>query len=307
MRASSQTTANMPTLTTHAAPPAPAILSPTLEGVGALIEGRGTAVVLLHSSLSSKKQWRELIQQMRHSYRLIAIDLHGYGEAPPPRPERDFSLDDEVALVEAVLASALRADERFHLVGHSYGGVIALQLAQGQSRRVRSLTLFEPIPFHLLPDGNAVLPDLLSIRDEVDASLRGGDAMRGVARFVDYWSGAGAFSQMTLDRRVALSRLLPKMALELRAVERETLPRERYQRIVAPTCLITGRASPRAAHIATAALAGLLPQAKKIQIAAGHMAPVTHPALVNPVIERFIRAVDDRAPTYNFHSPGIAV
>lgn len=296
----------MPHLTTR---PAPFALhqTPTVEGVGALIDGRGTAVVLLHSSLSSKKQWRELIQQMRDSYRLIAIDLHGYGEAPPPRPERGFALDDEVDLIQSVLASTLRADERFHLVGHSYGGVVALQLAQGESRRVRSLTLFEPIPFHLLPDGNAVLPELLSIRNEVEAGLHGGDAMRGVASFVDYWSGAGAFSQMTLDRRVALARLLPKMALELKAVADEPLPRESYRHIAAPTCLISGRASPRAAHIATAALAGLLPQAKKIQIAAGHMAPVTHPALVNPVIERFIRAVDDRAPTFNFHSTGIAV
>jgi len=281
-------------------------ISPAVESVGALVEGRGTAVVLLHSSLSSKKQWRDLIQQMRASYRLIAIDLHGYGEAPPPPSKRGLTLDDEVDLIQSVLASTLRADERFHLVGHSYGGVVAMQLAQGHSRHVRSLTLFEPIPFHLLPGGDPVMAELLAIRDEVDAGLRHNDAMRGVASFVDYWSGAGTFAQMTLDRRVALSKLLPKMALELEAVARETLPRERYQRIVMPTCLIAGRASPRAAHIATAVLAGLLPRAKTIQVAAGHMAPVTHPGLVNPVIERFIRAVDDRSPTFNFHSSGIS-
>ena len=39
------------------------------------IEGRGRPVVLLHSSLGSKGQWRALVERMRRSHRLIAIDL----------------------------------------------------------------------------------------------------------------------------------------------------------------------------------------------------------------------------------------
>ena len=52
-----------------------------------------------------------------------------------------------------MLARELRPGEKFHLIGHSYGGMVALQLAaQAQPQRVRSLSLFEPIAFHLLPD-----------------------------------------------------------------------------------------------------------------------------------------------------------
>ena len=43
-------------------------------------QGRGRAVVLLHSSMSSKNQWRALEHELRARYRVISIDLLGYGE-----------------------------------------------------------------------------------------------------------------------------------------------------------------------------------------------------------------------------------
>jgi pimeloyl-ACP methyl ester carboxylesterase len=268
--------------------------------VGVHIEGLGTPVVLLHSSMSSKKQWRELIQRMRGSYRLIAIDLYGYGDTPLPAAGH-FVLEDEVRLVQSVLESALQAHERFHLVGHSYGGVIALELMHAQATRVRSLTLFEPIPFHLLPGCNPVVAEMRAVQCEVEASLRKDDAGSGVASFVDYWSGRGTFSRMPEERRATLCKQLSKMALELRAVAGATTSAESYRRITAPTCLIGGRESPRAAQLALEVIAELIPQAQQVQVAAGHLAPATHPALVNPIIERFIRKVDDRLPTWSLN------
>ncbi|HEU4687650.1 MAG TPA: alpha/beta hydrolase, partial [Vicinamibacterales bacterium] len=177
----------------------------------------------------------------------------------------------------------------------SYGGVVALQLAQGQPHRVRSLSLFEPMPFHLLPDGDSGLAELHSVWHQIEASLKSDDACGGAACFIDYWSGRGTFSQMSVGRQAAMCRLLPKTALEFRAVAREALRGDAYRRIVAPACLISGRWSPRSAHASISLLAELLPHARQHQVAAGHMAPVTHPALVNPIIERFIRDADGAA------------
>ena len=277
---------------------APLRCPPSVEDIGVHVEGRGTPIVLLHSSMSSRKQWRELTLRLRDSYRLIAVDLYGYGDTPPPQPGH-FTIDDEVRLVGSVLASALRPHERFHLVGHSYGGVVALQLAQGLRHRLRSLALYEPIPFHLLPADAPVVSELHAVQREVEASLRKDDAGAGVASFVDYWSGRGAFARMPGDRRATLCKLLPKMALELRAVAAETTSAQSYRRITAPVCLMGGRDSPRAAHMSLAILAQLFPRARRSLVTAGHLAPATHPALVNPLIERFIRTVDDRLPSWN--------
>src|SRR5262245_14829614 len=99
--------------------------------------------------MSSSSQWRELVQALSPSYRVIAIDLLGYGDSPRRRRASGYEFADELRHVEAALAGVLAPGERFHLVGHSYGGAVALQLAL-RTQRLLSLTLFEPVAFHLL-------------------------------------------------------------------------------------------------------------------------------------------------------------
>src|SRR6185503_3141479 len=60
-------------------------------------------------------------------------------------------LGQEAALVRALLD---RYDGPAHLVGHSYGGAVALNVAHSRGAMLRSLTLIEPVAFHLLRDGN---------------------------------------------------------------------------------------------------------------------------------------------------------
>jgi pimeloyl-ACP methyl ester carboxylesterase len=245
--------------------------------------------VLLHSSMSSKSQWRELIESLRGSYRLIAIDLLGYGESAMPGD--GYSLAHEVSLVESVLARELQADERFHLIGHSYGGIVALQMAV-ESHRLRSLSLFEPIAFHLLSSRDPDLAELETVRREIAGRLSAGDTQGGAACFVDYWSGAGAFAQLRDTRQVALAALAQKVLLEFQAVTVEARNAAAYRRIEVPICLVAGSWSPEPAQRLTSIFADILPHASCFEVAAGHMAPITHPALVNPILEEFISAVD---------------
>jgi pimeloyl-ACP methyl ester carboxylesterase len=241
--------------------------------------------------MSSKSQWRELSERLRSRYRLIAIDLLGYGESAMPSSCERYTLGNEVRVVESVLAQELRPGERFHLIGHSYGGMIALQLAV-QSQRLRSLSLFEPIDFHLLPAGDPELAVVDATWREIADRLNAGDALGAAACFVDYWSGAGAFAQLHESRQLALAAVVPKILLERRAVADESREVAAYRRIDVPTCLVAGLWSPEPAQRLTSMFAELLPHASCFEVAAGHMAPITHPALVNPIFEEFIGAVD---------------
>ena len=260
--------------------------------IGSRVEGRGPPIVLLHSSMSSKSQWRELIESLRNRYRLIAIDLLGYGESAMPPSHEDYSLCDEVRLVGSVLARELRPGEQFHLIGHSYGGMVALEIAaQAQARRVLSLSLFEPIAFQLLPVADPDRAELAAVQREIEDWMAAGDAQAGAGCFVDYWSGAGAFEQLRDERRSVLAAQVPKILLESRAVAAESGD-SNYRRINVPTCLVTGQWSPDVAQRLTSMLSRILPHASCFEVAAGHMAPITHPALVNPIFQDFIRAVD---------------
>lgn len=264
----------------------------TIGKAGFRIEGDGRPIVLLHSSMASKSQWRELIERMRKTHRLIAIDLHGYGETPMPATRETFSLGDEVQLVGRVLAETLEPGERFHLVGHSYGGAVALRFAYDMRQRVRSLSLFEPMAPHLLGHNDPGRNDLKTLAQTVEASLKQGDLPGATARFIDYWSGPGSFFHLSTDRQAALSRTFAKVPLDFRASFDEPLAVYDYLRITMPTCLIGGLFSPRSTAGVLEVLTEVLPDYRLHWVAASHMAPVTHAALVNPIIEGFIHQVD---------------
>ncbi len=103
----------------------------------------GEPVVFLHGNVSSATFWEETMGDLPPGLRAIAPDLRGYGESErgpvdATRGLRDFS-DDLHALVEALGLG------RFHLVGHSMGGGIAMQYAIDHADRILSLTLVDPL------------------------------------------------------------------------------------------------------------------------------------------------------------------
>ena len=115
--------------------------------------GSGETVLLLHATASAGAQWQALAETLRSDWHVVAPDLYGYGESDPWPGHGPFALAEEAALAEAVLADAgiANAGRRpFHLIGHSYGGAVALRLAMQQPERLLSLVLIEPVAFQLL-------------------------------------------------------------------------------------------------------------------------------------------------------------
>jgi pimeloyl-ACP methyl ester carboxylesterase len=113
-------------------------------------------------------------------FHVLAADSYGSGKSPLWPIDREASLRDEVALLEPVF---LRAGEPFVLVGHSYGGAIALIAALSQPHRVRALALYEPTLFSLIDADSPPPNDADGIKNAVKAAsacLDAGDA-RGAA------------------------------------------------------------------------------------------------------------------------------
>jgi len=107
----------------------------------------GPLVMLMHSSVSGAKMWRRLMDALKDRYRVRAVNLIGYGGTPPWREERPQSLDDQARVVEAALPED--ADE-VYLVGHSFGGAVAMKTAARLGARVTKLALLEANPCYLL-------------------------------------------------------------------------------------------------------------------------------------------------------------
>jgi pimeloyl-ACP methyl ester carboxylesterase len=265
-------------------------------------EGTGEPVVCLHSSAGSSHQWRALAARLRDRYRVLAPDLHGYGRTSAWTRPRPLGLHDEAALVAAL---ARWCGAPVHVVGHSYGGAVALRLAHADWRLVRSLTLIEPVAFALLrPDRDAEpFNEVHAIKESCVAAVAAGRPQAAAERFVDYWSGPRAWAALPAHLRAAVTAAMPKVALEWNAVFADPTPVAEYARIAAPTLVLAGDRGPVPARRVAARLAGALPVCAYAVIpGAGHMAPITHAAAVNTAIEAHLdrhRAADapwDDAP-----------
>ena len=102
--------------------------------------GDGPAAVLLHGGAGSWRHWARNIAALARTHRVIAPDLPGLGDsARAPEP---IASETIAGIVSAGLATVLGAESPYHLVGFSFGGVIAGIVAAHAGPRLRSLTLF---------------------------------------------------------------------------------------------------------------------------------------------------------------------
>jgi pimeloyl-ACP methyl ester carboxylesterase len=250
--------------------------------------GSGATVVCLHSSASSSGQWRSLMDKLSDRYRVVAIDLYGYGKSPAWPGTRQLLLDDEVALMAPILKNA----GKFHLIGHSYGGLIALKLALDNPARIASLTLYEPTCFFLLfvnDSNDRAGREILAIRDETSHLVDSGDLDLAAKRFFDYWMGPDIWWKTPETSRLSIAKRMKKVRLEWATAFDKPLSLARISALPMPVLLLTGEQSTAAARGVVRVLHSLLPQAKVVELPSlGHMGPVTHPEKVNEAIAVFL-------------------
>ena len=185
----------------------------------------GPVVMLVHSSVSGARQWRRLMGDLKDQFRVRAVNLFGYGKTPPWPAETIQSLDDQARLVEAALPAI--ADE-VYLVGHSFGGSVAMKVAARLVGRVARLVLLETNPFYLLAQSGRVdaFAEARELRNYIKKFGALGEWATAAKKFADYWGGAGTWREMSLDRRIAFAEALKPNFFEWDAVMNETTPVE---------------------------------------------------------------------------------
>jgi pimeloyl-ACP methyl ester carboxylesterase len=255
---------------------------------GYFVAGAGTPVVMLHSSLSSKSQWTALAERLASRFRVIALDLCGYGDNALSLTGAPFTLDDEVRLVTDHLDRLVEPPGRIHLVGHSYGGLVALRIAQCRSNRVASLSLYEPVVFRMLDDEDATLADLRAVADRVSRLVMAGRRHDAAQAFVDFWSGESSYASLPLPAQASLARRVDKVPLDFQAALGWPRRREDLRAIVAPTLLLAGNRSPAVVQRIHTLLTRTLPDNRAATFDGGHMGPITDTDRVNPWIEAFL-------------------
>jgi pimeloyl-ACP methyl ester carboxylesterase len=260
------------------------------EGVDYIEAGAGPLVVLVHSSMAGARQWSALTCDLADHALVRAVNLFGYGNTPAWSDTKPPSLDDFAQLVARAVPSG---SSDISLVGHSLGGAVAMHAAAHQlNGRVKNLVLIEPSLFSLLDIHARPEPfnEISALAAYTKQCIADQQLEAAAERFIDYWCGSGTWAASSANRRASFVQsiaLLPHewdAVLDAKAPSAEsiaTLPRQ--------TLVMCSAATSRPSRAIVEVLLDARPDWESVNICeGGHMAPLTHPHIVNPIIRRFL-------------------
>ena len=251
-------------------------------------------VIAVHGSASTGSQWAKLVAELSDNFDVASPDLPGYGKWRDATPFGRPSLYGDAIKIASV---AYQAAQPVHLVAHSYGAAVAFEYAIENPGDVASLTLVEPALFHLLrsgdPQDKAHYSEISAVASAVRMDCLNGTPRRGMSHFVDYWNGAGTWQSMTPALQASFAGQSRQVVRNFAAAFAETWPVSVCQRIQCPTLIVSAENSRGPARRVAEILVNAIAQARVESIAgAGHMAPMTHADVVNPIIAKFLTEAD---------------
>ena len=111
-------------------------------------QGKGAPVLLIHGFGASTYTWRHVAPELAKTHRVIAVDLKGFGQSDKPFDSRYSVFDQAELLAQLIVDKDLR---NLTLVGHSFGGGIAILLALEANERlegrITKLVLLDSIAY----------------------------------------------------------------------------------------------------------------------------------------------------------------
>lgn len=253
--------------------------------------GAGPTVVLVPGSCSTGAAWRPVIAELGNGLRSVTTSLLGYGGTAERRTLRDADISREAEILEAVIR---RAAAPVHLVGHSFGGAVALAVALRKRVPVRSLVVIEaPVPELLRHAGEHW--HYRAFREMTDAyfdAFRAGETA-AIERMIDFYGGAGTFSSWPERvRRYAID-TTPVNILDWAAAYDFQLTPTCLANVDVPTVVLRGGASHPAMRRADELLGQSIANALVATIpGAAHFMISTHAPDVAGAIVRHIAGVE---------------
>ena len=255
----------------------------------------GSAIVLIHGDFGDGlDSWGLSCKLIGRSYRTVVVDRQGVGVHLGP--DDSFSIPGEARYVLDAVDEM--GDSSFHLVGHSYGALIAIEMAISRPEVVRSLHLIEPPLLGLLPDQPQVLEMDRRVREIVGNHATHGDeatteaffSMIGADRAVERLRGTPEWDRLcghaTRFARSQLAGDYPSQTLD-------RLP------TTMPVTLYTGGRSHPALRLIVTELSDRIEHARVVDIAeAGHAVQMSGASFVDALLEGVFevdRAWNERA------------
>lgn len=245
-------------------------------------QGQGKPIVFIHGSASDYRTWQNQLNVLDKQFRTIVYSRRYHWPNQPIVEGVDYSMAEHIEDLK-ILLNTLNAKPA-HIIGHSYGALMALVLASDEPQYVRSLVLAEPPVVSLfVSDPPKPLEFLKLIFGRPRTALaiikfgaKGLEPARKAARKGDMEEAMNLFGRAALGPEKAehMSEERKKQALvnitKAEFLGSGFLPLEdqKLRNIEVPTLLLTGQSSPGVFYYLTNRLEELIPNTDRIEISA---------------------------------------
>jgi len=229
------------------------------------------AILLLHATLSNGRQLEPLARLLAERARVLVPDRRGSGASTLVRPG-PVSLDDQVADALALLDA--EGVGRATVVGHSFGGLLALAIAAAAPQRVAEIVAYEPPLVQAL--GPSELGEMADLGSRVAAAHASGGAPAAAETFLRAIGAAAMLDGLPAAQRSALLARGDSVIADLGFLDRAAFD---AGKIVCHVTIVTGAASEPFYAAIAAALTKAIPTAGHMEMpSARHDTPITQPA-----------------------------
>ncbi|KPQ08108.1 MAG: putative hydrolases or acyltransferases (alpha/beta hydrolase superfamily) [Rhodobacteraceae bacterium HLUCCA12] len=245
----------------------------------------GVPSVLAHCFLGHSGGWKRLLAAMRTPLDARAFDLPGHGRSDPWSGQGDLHAQATAALAAQIDGSAL-------LIGHSFGGTLALRQALEQPETVLGMVLIEPVLFAAAAGTPEFAAHAAHEKPLRDAFARG-DLDEAARVFFALNGDEAGWTAMPEAARKVMVAQMPMLDATNDTLMNDAaglLVPGRPEAFAKPVLVLAGATSPPVFPAAARAIAARLGNAEFASIPdAGHMAPLTHPAATAALIDGWLR------------------
>lgn len=244
--------------------------------------GSGPALVVVHGSTNDHTNWDGIRPELEPSFTVYAVERRGRGASGDAA---EYAFEREIEDLAAVIESI---DGPVHVLGHSYGAVVALE-APRLTSKIASLMLYDP---PVISAGVDEMP--AGFVEELDGLVASGRRDEALGLFFKTLFGRSTeeIAQLRADpswqERLAS---VHTVAREMRVAQEYRFRWTAFPAIKQPTLLLIGELSTVRLHASVAALRAVLPASQVATLSGqGHGALKTAPRQVAAEVRAFMQA-----------------
>ncbi|HPF45474.1 MAG: alpha/beta hydrolase [Alphaproteobacteria bacterium] len=249
---------------------------------------RQTLNIFIHGSFANANSWRKIIENLNGGNECLAINLPGHGGMDDPTDFDHPTLNPEFEVILNGIEKHKKKFQDIHLIGHSYGGVVALEAALSLNLPIQRLTLFEPVYVSILKTYNHLTAQKTVadfVKDYEDAARIG--ETNSCSKVIDFWGGAGSFEIIPDHIKTQMSLMTKNNLRHWKICNSINRMADEYQSLDIPVSIIHGGKSNQVAKKIAETLNDHLPQGRlEIIQPASHFMITSHPEASANIIRK---------------------